>query len=87
VTEQFTPDDATRAPGTAADDLALHACTELQTLLHAARVLEGEAEEQHWTRIDPVEEPGLRRGAHLLRAAAAIHIEQGHGDLGACTSA
>ncbi|MHA3702941.1 hypothetical protein ACXR2U_12255 [Jatrophihabitans sp. YIM 134969] len=87
MTEQFTPGDATRTPGTATDDLALHACAELQTLLHAARVLEAEAEEQQWTRVDPVEVPGLRRGAQLLRTSAAVHIEQGHGDLGTCTSA
>ena len=62
----------------APDELALLACEQLQALLHAARLVEAEAEEQQWTRTDPVELPGLLRAAGLLRTAATWHVETEH---------
>ena len=54
-------------------------CAKLETLAHIARMLEQEAEELAWTRTDPVDLPGLRRAAQLVRMAASAHVESAHG--------
>lgn len=60
------------------DELAPLGCPVLSTYSEAARLLEVHADELFWTRSEATEVEGLRRGAELLRWAAAQHAADEH---------